>query len=602
MILVLGGTTEGRRAVEVLDKAGEPFYYSTRSDLQEVESRNAIRISGGLDRDGMRDFCIRNGVSLIVDAAHPFASLLHATAADVSRSLGIPVVRYERRYPRRNPDFEWCDGYEDAAERMLCDGVKRLLALTGVQTISRLRPFWEKRDCRFRILNRPESLEKVKSAGFPEEKILFYDEENAGISGFIESLHPDAIITKESGASGGFTEKVEEALRHNLRVYVVKRPEMPEEFVEVTGPFGLRREIEGRVPGFFKLRSGFTTGSCAAAAAKAAMTVLAKDEYPEEVTIMIPDGERMRLKVDSVRRIDENTAEAVVVKNAGDDPDVTNGCRIIARVSIREEENSGDVEFIGGDGIGRVTLPGTGLAIGEAAINPAPREMMRRELRELWAGACTLEISVPGGEELAKRTFNSRIGIEGGISIIGTSGIVMPFSNEAFIEAIRREIEVARASGCPVLVLNSGARSEKVVKAEYPELPDIAFVHYGNAIGESLGIAAELGVENVVVGLMIGKAVKLAEGNADTHSHKVVMNRDFLATLAREAGCSADAGEKISGLNMARELWADLTPEDAGKFSPHLLSRCKEVCRRYYPEGRLTLHLITDNGEIAATL
>lgn len=598
MILVLGGTTEGRRAVETLEKAGKPFYYSTKSELQVIETHNAMRITGGLNLQTMTELCRVKEIRMIVDAAHPFASLLHDTAVEAGKTLSIPVVRYERKYPERDKRVIWCKDYDDAIDKMINDEVANLLALTGVQTISKLKRFWKEHDCHFRILDREESFLKAEEAGFPKEKLCFYGD-STDIVPLFNEYHPDAIITKESGETGGFKEKVEEALSNGVRVYAIERPKLPEYMAIVNGQYGLRKEVERIVPGFYELRSGFTTGACATAAAKAALLALVCDEESEFVTFTIPDGEVMQMKTESVRIIDRETAEASVVKDAGDDPDVTDGCRILAKVSLANHSN---VHFHGGEGIGTVTLPGVGLNIGEPAINPVPRQMMRNELLKIYPKGCDLTISVPGGEELAKRTFNSRIGIVGGISIIGTSGIVMPFSNEAFMEAIKRELEVAIALGCERVVLNSGARSEKVVKTQYHDLPAAAFVHYGNAIGETLKLAAELKIKRLTVGLMIGKAVKLAEGNTDTHSHKVTMNRDFLMKTAREACCSEVALDTLKNINMARELWTELTSHDADKFFPYLLGLCMATCRTCYPKGDLTLMLITDSSEVFCSI
>ncbi len=591
MILVLGGTTEGRKAVETLDKAGKTFFYSTKSDLQKVVSLNAVRITGGLDSEAMSYFCQGNNIRLIVDASHPFASKLHATVKEVSSELSIPVIRYERHYQEHDQRIIWCDDFDDAVAKLHRDKVKRLLALTGVQTIPELKGYWKDNECRFRILNREESIDKAMEARFPKENLCFYDN-TSNISDLILTYHPDAIIMKESGESGGFDAKVAEAFSYGIKVYAVCRPPLPDGFITVSGEYGLRKSVEKLLPGFYELRSGFTTGACATAAAKAALLAIVNDEEPEWVSFSLPNGEDMCMKVTDVNIIENTTAEAVVIKDAGDDPDVTDGCQIVAKVTLADH---GDIHFYGGEGIGIVTLPGIGLKIGEPAINPVPRQMIKSELLQIYPLGCDVTISVPGGEELAKRTFNSRIGIIGGISIIGTSGIIMPFSNEAFLEAICREMEVAKALGCERVVLNSGARSEKVVKKQYPELSAAAFVHYGNAIGESLEIASDLKIEKLTVGLMLGKAVKLAEGNTDTHSRKVAMNRDFLIEVARRSGCSPDARKAIRSVNMARELWTSLTPDDSEKFFPHLLQLCHNVCRTCYTHGELTLMLITDD-------
>ena len=224
--------------------------------------------------------------------------------------------------------------------------------------------------------------------------------------------------------------------------------------------------------------------------------------------------------------------------------------------------------------------------------------MIMKELSALYDKGLDVTISVPGGKELAQRTFNPKLGIVDGISIIGTSGIVRPFSSEAFVEAIRREVEVCVAVGSSRLIINSGAKSERFVKKEYPGLPAQAFVHYGNFIGETLKIAAKLKVPLVTLGIMIGKAVKLAEGNLDTHSKKVVMNKEFLRQVAMEAGCSPDVESMIERLTLARELWTLLPEEDGGKFFPCLLEHCFAHCVPLLPEGKLTILLIDEEGNI----
>lgn len=593
MILVLGGTTEGRRAVVTLDKAGKPFYYSTRSDLQRVEAHNAVRITGALDAEDIVSFCSENDVRLIVDAAHPFATQLHENVKSAADALSIPLVRFERRFPQRDTDFTWCDDYADAIEKLRAAGVRSLLSLTGVQTISKLRDYWQNHECIFRILDREESMSIAEKNGFPHDKLVYY-EADGHISDLLRKYGCDAILTKESGDSGKFLEKTEDAVKAGVRIFVVKRPPMPEGFVTVTGEYGLRRAVEKLLPGFFELRSGFTTGTCATAAATAALLALAKGTIVSEVGVTLPDEEVMTLPVEDVMMAG-SSATASVIKDAGDDPDVTDGATITATVSLANHKT---VRFFGGEGIGTVTLPGTGLDIGEPAINPVPRQMMTDALLKIYPEGCDVTISVPGGKELAEKTFNSRIGIIGGISIIGTSGVVMPFSNEAFLESIRREMEVAMAVGCERIVINSGARSEKSVKAMYTDLSPSAFIHYGNAIGETLKIADELGIKRLTIGLMLGKAVKLAEGNMDTHSHKVTMNREFLATAAEEAGCSKSSLATIGKLNMARELWQGLSEQDANLFFPAILRLCEKSCRKVFPHGSLQLLLIDDSGAV----
>ena len=205
-----------------------------------------------------------------------------------------------------------------------------------------------------------------------------------------------------------------------------------------------------------------------------------------------------------------------------------------------------------------------------------------------------LTISVPDGAEIARRTFNPRLGIEGGISIIGVSGIVKPFSEEAFVDSICKCMTVAKASGSDRVVINSGGKSERYVKALYPGLPQQAFVEYGNYIGETLKIAHELDFKKVTLGVMLGKAVKLAAGHLDTHSRKAAMDKDFIQQMLKESDYDID----ISDITLARELW-DRLPEDKREaFASTVIRHCAEHCNPLLPNGELTILLIDDNGKI----
>lgn len=611
MILILGGTTEGRASVRIADEGSGPYYYSTKGSLQKIECAHGIRLTGGMDTASMETFCRENGIRLLIDAAHPFATALHQTVAKVSSSLQIPVIRYERRYPPRDTDLIWCNDYTDAIRKLEEQGIHRLLALTGVNTIAPLRPWWEKHPAWFRILKREESLTIATGQEFPIDHLLFYqNEDDAGE--MMDRLQPDAIITKESGQTGYFIEKVAAARKRSISVFVVKRPVLPETFYIVYGENGLRKQIERLLPEFYPLHHGYTTGACATAAAKAALIALLSKKIQTESSITLPSGEMITLPV-AETEWESDSAICSVIKDAGDDPDVTNGSKIVAKVTLSKEPASAPIRFVAGTGVGTVTLPGLGLEVGGPAINTTPRKMMTEELTSVLeeyrqsisnhtktTEACGLivTISVPGGEELAARTFNPKLGIVGGISIIGTSGIVRPFSTDAFIASIRKETEVAKAIGCTTLIVNSGAKSERYLKARYPELPPQAFVHYGNFIGETLKIASSLDFPQVVMGIMIGKAVKLAEGFLDTHSKKVVMNKDFLKDLAHQAGCAEDTIQKIDTITLARELWQLLPAEEQETFFNLLLKRCHEHCTPLLLKGELSILLITEEGVI----
>ena len=584
MILVFGGTTEGRRAVEVLEEAGSLYYYSTKTGEQDISLHYGMRIDGALDAEAMKAFCHEHQIRLMVDAAHPFATTLHQTIAEVASDMQIPVIRYERIFPPRDPDITWIDDYSNIIAADLRGHT--LLATTGVQSISKLK--WLEAEgvkVIYRILRRESSLLMAYEQGATDKQLCFFEDDTMPDS--------DAILLKESGLSGGFVEKVEEAKTKGMRIIALKRPSLSIincQLSIVNGPYGLRRAVEKLLPEFFPLHSGLTTGTCATAAAIAATKRLLYGETPAEVPVLLPNGETIPVAVGY------GDGYAYCVKEAGDDPDVTNGIEVRACV-----ESSDYFEITGGEGVGRFTLPGFDYPVGEAAINKGPREMMRNNIKE----SVRITISVPQGAEIALRTFNPRLGIEGGISIIGVSGIVKPFSEEAFIDSIRKCMEVAKASGSLIngqsvalqserVVINSGGKSERFVKTMYPDLPQQAFVEYGNYIGETLKIAHELDIKNVTLGVMLGKAVKLAAGNLDTHSRKTTMDKAFIQQMLQEAGICID----ISDMTLARELWERIPEGKRTAFACTVIRHCYEHCAPLLPNGQLTILLIDDDGTI----
>ena len=585
MILVFGGTTEGRKAVEVLEEGGSLYYYSTRSDGQKIELVHGIHLTGGMEVPEMITCCRKHDIRLIVDAAHPFAEDLHRNLLFLAKRIQAPIIRYDRIYPQHEKELIWCKDYQDAMDKLEHESIDRLLALTGVNNIGTLRPYWQKHECWFRILNRQLSQMLAHKSHFPEDHLVYFEEDET--QNLIKKLKPQAILTKESGISGGFTEKVEIAKHAGIKVFVIERPKYPPvtpnpqhvHIEHVNGPYGLRRAVEKLLPEFYPLHSGLTTGTCATAAATAATIRLLKNEMPKEVPVLLPDGETIQVSVGY------GEDYAYCIKDAGDDPDVTNGIEV--RASVKPADT---FEIIGGEGVGRFTLPGFDFPPGDAAINKAPREMIRKNIKE----DMRIIISVPNGAEVARRTFNPRLGIEGGISIIGVSGIVKPFSEEAFIDSIRKCMNVAQASGTSRVVINSGGKSERFVKALYPNLPQQAFVEYGNFVGETLKIAHELDIKNITLGVMLGKAVKLAAGHLDTHSRKATMDKEFIRQMLDEADCQADV-EKIT---LARELWKAIPQDKIDDFCHIVLKHCLKHCCPLVPQARLTLLLIDDGGTI----
>lgn len=582
MILIFGGTTEGRLAASTLDEAGTPFFYSTKGTTQSVELRNGVRLSGAMSLDEIKTFCHSQDIRLIVNASHPYAENLHATIAQV----GLPVVRLQRSISPRLSRVHYYNNYIEAISALESMSIKRLLALSGANTISKLKPWWQSHDTFFRILDRDESRTLASKEEFPEQNLLFYNESNTIPSKESEkemmcTLACDAIITKDSGDTGGFTQKVEAALELGIQVLAIERPQLPQTWTYVDGAFSLRRAVEHLLPSFFPLKTGLTTGACATAAVKAALHTLLLDEYPEEITFAIANGEHVSIPVTC-----ESRGVASVVKDFSDDPDVTKGCRIRAHVVQNDHHRFPSIRFFGGEGVGTVTLPGLGLPIGDPAINLTPRKMIEAEIRSMSSAGFDVTLSVENGAELAKRTFNNRVGVVGGLSIIGTSGIVRPLSNEAFSQSITRELEVAAAIGCDTIGLVSGMKSELFLQSRFPRL---RCIHYGNFIGHSLEAARRLGIKNVILGIMIGKAVKLAEGNLDTHSHKVTMNKAFLVQLAKDACCSQSAISAINDITLANELWTSLSPSDSTLFINALKSHCLDTCSSVFPHSNLTI-------------
>ncbi|WP_323783698.1 cobalt-precorrin-5B (C(1))-methyltransferase [Thalassovita sp.] len=311
-----------------------------------------------------------------------------------------------------------------------------------------------------------------------------------------------------------------------------------------------------------ELRRGWTTGACATAATRAALMMLWGEARPEKVRITLPRGERPEFAVAGAAQGD-GWAEAAVIKDAGDDPDVTHGALIRARV----EASAGGVEFSAGEGVGIVTKPGLPIAVGEPAINPVPRQMMQATVEEMAARLgqrpdIRITVSVPGGAALADKTWNPRLGIKGGLSILGTTGIVRPFSCAAWIASIHRGVDVARAEGLHHVAGCTGATSEKVVQRLY-DLPDGAMLDMGDFVGGMLKYIAKHPVAKVTVGGGIGKITKLAQGARDLHSRRGQVDFDLLAQWLdddRMRHCNTVlqaydiAGEKLSHMVAGKAL------------------------------------------------
>lgn len=345
------------------------------------------------------------------------------------------------------------------------------------------------------------------------------------------------------------------------------------------------------------LRSGYTTGACATAATQAALLSLLTQTGIRETEITLPRGERVVFRMESCV-FSPGEATCTTRKDAGDDPDVTHGAIIGSTVRL---SGSPGIRFLRGEGVGLVTLPGLAVPMGEPAINPVPRLMMQQAVslileRHGKAAGAEVTVFVPGGEDLARKTLNARLGILGGISILGTTGIVTPFSSSSYIASIRLGIDLCLANGCSEIVINAGARSESLLRRLFPGLPEFAFIHYGNWIGETLDMLALSGCALVHMGIMLGKAVKLAQGHLDTHSGKSTLDREFLCGLARECGYGEEKCKEIMEITMARTLTRifPFTPEEP--FYRTISHRAHEACVKRMGNKELRLILIGEDG------
>ncbi len=304
------------------------------------------------------------------------------------------------------------------------------------------------------------------------------------------------------------------------------------------------------------LRRGWTTGTCATAAARAAYAALVTGAFPDPVAVTLPNGTAAAFALARSQR-GEGFARASVVKDAGDDPDVTHGAVITATVRLASAGNG--LRFVAGEGVGTVTRPGLALAPGEPAINPVPRAMMAAALgaEALQAGVpldAVVEIAIPGGEELARKTLNGRLGIVGGLSILGTTGIVVPYSCAAWIDTIHRGIDVARAMGLDHVAGATGATSEATVRAHYA-LPDPALLDMGDFVGGMLKYLRRRPVPRVTVAGGVAKISKLGQGLLDLHSKRGEVDRGWLGEAARGAGAAAGDVQAMRDANTVAQVF-----------------------------------------------
>ncbi len=359
-------------------------------------------------------------------------------------------------------------------------------------------------------------------------------------------------------------------------------------------------------------RTGYTTGTNAAAAAKAATIALLTGRWPEAVEVTLPIGETTVMQpVD--REMGDGWTYCCMIKDAGDDPDVTHGARICARVRLVDTPG---ITLKGGKGVGVVTRPGLGLPVGEPAINPVPRQQIRANVLDAVREACPegdaflehhgLEITiiVPEGEKLAVKTLNPRLGIVGGISILGTTGKVYPYSTAAWRASVVQAVEVAARNRVPRLVLTTGGRTERFAMRLFPDLPEMAFVQMSVFTGAALKTCVQEGVRDVVIVGMIGKLIKTAQGHMTTHVAGNQVDFAFLAQLCRDTAAPAPLVDAVAHANTGRHFlelcqqWGYMAPVRA--VVERAADQCAAFVRRHGGALRLEVILVDFDGAVLA--
>jgi cobalt-precorrin-5B (C1)-methyltransferase len=343
-----------------------------------------------------------------------------------------------------------------------------------------------------------------------------------------------------------------------------------------------------------KLRTGYTTGTSAAAATKAALLALIYERTVDTVVVSLPKEKQATIKVAWTRIEGRDSATSAVIKYAGDDPDITDGAEICSTVSFSDEKDKMLID--GGKGVGRITKPGLGLEIGKAAINPTPIKMIEQAVQEVLANVPHLKeygisiiISVPKGEELAKRTDNPRLGILGGISILGTTGIVLPYSTASFAASIRQSLDVSLASGTYTVVLTTGGRSEDFAKAILGKsLPDHSFIQIGDFAGYAIKQCSNKKIHKAIIAGFIGKLTKMAMGIKQTHVRGSHVNMDFMAKIAAECNSSESVIQEIRGANTARHVSEIIKNNNVNGFFDLI---CRRVYEQMYEHSKRELEI-----------
>ncbi len=334
-----------------------------------------------------------------------------------------------------------------------------------------------------------------------------------------------------------------------------------------------------------ELRYGWTTGACATAATKSALSALFGQDFLDPVTITLPKGQTPAFVLATENCID-GVATASIIKDAGDDPDVTHQARIIS--SVRHGKSGDGIKFFAGEGVGTVTREGLPLAIGEPAINPVPRQMMIDVCKQMCAEFdialdIHITVSIENGEELAKYTMNGRLGILGGLSVLGTTGIVVPYSCSAWIASLHRGIDVARAAGETHVIASTGSTSEKAANAIY-DLPDYALLDMGDFAGGVLKYLKKHPMDRLTIAGGFAKITKLAKGHMDLHSGRSSVDFIWLSEQLVHVGASADLVESCKNANTAMQVLTEA--EKAGlQLADHVAKLAKDFANSVCGDG-----------------
>ncbi|OPX39237.1 MAG: hypothetical protein B1H11_03495 [Desulfobacteraceae bacterium 4484_190.1] len=355
------------------------------------------------------------------------------------------------------------------------------------------------------------------------------------------------------------------------------------------------------------LRYGFTTGSAAAAGAKAGILCLAGHDPVNKVDIPLPVGGRLTIPI-SEASANGNSCSVTVIKDAGDDPDATHKARIKSTVHILPEGAHGHVIIFGGKGVGKVTRRGLPVPVGESAINPVPRRQIKEAVLEGLketgiTSAVSVTIEVENGEKIAKKTLNPRLGIIGGISILGTRGTVKPFSNKAYTATITLSMDVARAAGLSTIALTTGGKSERFLKEKRPELPVISFIQVADFFSFSLKQAVKREFTDILYSCFFGKLVKMAQGYPYTHARKSRIDFGQLAGWCESMGMDEEKSQNITTANTAREVLSIITEEEQrDKIIYNILEKAISSARRFSgPLPDITYYLFDFGGSVLAS-